>query len=157
MGVSLGPTGTRGAKRPVDAELNLIPFIDLLSVSILFLLMTAVWVDISKMSAFSQAGGETTVQHSDVSSPTQQRETRDWDVLVTRQGIEVVQDRRSLGRFSPEEFPEAVVGLKSRLSNAEEAEISLRAADNVLYQDVIIALDGLFTAELFNVSIGGLN
>ena len=38
-------TGGRG-KKGLNAELNLVPFIDLLSMCICFLLMTAVWVQI---------------------------------------------------------------------------------------------------------------
>lgn len=47
MGVSVGGGGGRGRK--VNAELNLVPFIDLLSVCIVFLIATAVWVEISSM------------------------------------------------------------------------------------------------------------
>ena len=46
MGVSVEGKG-RGRK--VNAELNLVPFIDLLSVCITFLIATAVWVELSSM------------------------------------------------------------------------------------------------------------
>lgn len=48
MGVSVGGGGG-GRGRKVNAELNLVPFIDLLSVCITFLIATAVWVEISSM------------------------------------------------------------------------------------------------------------
>lgn len=48
MGVSVeGGKGGRGRK--LNAELNLVPFIDLLSVCITFLIATAVWVELSSM------------------------------------------------------------------------------------------------------------
>jgi biopolymer transport protein ExbD len=39
----------KGGKRPLDVEFNLVPFIDLLSVLISFLLVVAVWTQISAM------------------------------------------------------------------------------------------------------------
>lgn len=46
------------AKRHLDFELNLIPFIDLLSTCICFLLMTAVWTQIGTMDAKQAVGGQ---------------------------------------------------------------------------------------------------
>jgi biopolymer transport protein TolR len=40
---------TKGRRRKVDAVLNLVPFIDLLSVCITFLIATAVWVELSSL------------------------------------------------------------------------------------------------------------
>src|SRR6185295_17411548 len=41
-GLDLGSGGKRG-KKPLDTAINLIPFIDLMAVTIAFLLITAVW------------------------------------------------------------------------------------------------------------------
>lgn len=43
-------TNTKGTKRDLNAELNLVPFIDLLSMCICFLLMTAVWIQVSSLT-----------------------------------------------------------------------------------------------------------
>lgn len=42
---------SNGSKKPVDFQLNLIPCIDLLSVLISFLLMTAIWTEVAKIEA----------------------------------------------------------------------------------------------------------
>lgn len=47
MGVSVA--GGKGRGKSVNAELNLVPFIDLLSVLITFLLSVAVWIELSSM------------------------------------------------------------------------------------------------------------
>lgn len=47
MGVSV--EGGKGGKKSVAANLNLVPFIDLLSTLITFLIATAVWVELSSM------------------------------------------------------------------------------------------------------------
>jgi biopolymer transport protein TolR len=46
------------AKRHLDFELNLIPFIDLLSTCICFLLMTAVWTQVGTVDAKQAVGGQ---------------------------------------------------------------------------------------------------
>jgi biopolymer transport protein TolR len=56
-GMDLG-TGGKGKKKPLDAAINLVPFIDLMAVTISFLIMTAVWTQISRLQV-SQAGAPT--------------------------------------------------------------------------------------------------
>src|SRR5690348_7177563 len=56
-GVDVGPQG--GAKRAKNSDINMIPFIDLLMVTIAFLLITAVWVTNSRISANADVPGQT--------------------------------------------------------------------------------------------------
>jgi biopolymer transport protein ExbD len=49
-GVDTGGGG-KGGKRSVDQEINMIPFIDLLMVTISFLLITAVWSSMARLNA----------------------------------------------------------------------------------------------------------
>ena len=49
MGVSIDTGGGKGGKKPLDAELNLVPFIDLLVCCICFLLITAVWTQMARI------------------------------------------------------------------------------------------------------------
>ena len=156
MGVSID-TGGKGGRKGVDAELNLIPFIDLLSVCILFLLMTAVWVQISKMSAFSQPSGQATISHSEVSSITEAKETRDFDVLIRTTGVEVLEDGKSLGQFKIETFKDTLIQMKPRFAKIANPKISLRAADDVIYENMITVLDALFTEKYTNITVGGMN
>lgn len=53
MGVSV----ESGGGRKMNFELNLVPFIDLLSVQITFLLATAVWVEIASLPVDQETGG----------------------------------------------------------------------------------------------------
>src|ERR1700722_1557310 len=52
------PEGGRGKgkKKALDAVINVVPFIDLLSCCLAFLLITAVWTQVSKLTV-QQAGG----------------------------------------------------------------------------------------------------
>jgi len=154
MGVSIDQGGGKGRKS-VDSELNLIPFIDLLSVCILFLLMTAVWVHISKMSAFSQPSGEALISHSEVSSINQAKEERDYDFLIRTSGVEIKQDGRTLGQFDLTQLEAKMDQIKKQGGAAFDPKISLRSADDVVYDDVIYVLDQIFTRGWTKVTVGG--
>lgn len=54
-GVDVGGEG--GKKKATNAEINMVPFIDLLMCTIAFLLITAVWVTNSRMNADAQVPG----------------------------------------------------------------------------------------------------
>jgi biopolymer transport protein ExbD len=54
-GIDVGGSG--GAKRATNSDINMIPFIDLLMVTIAFLLITAVWVTNSRLEANAQVPG----------------------------------------------------------------------------------------------------
>jgi biopolymer transport protein ExbD len=50
-------TGGHGGRRAVDSEINMIPMIDLLMVTISFLLITAVWSHMARINADAQVPG----------------------------------------------------------------------------------------------------
>jgi biopolymer transport protein ExbD len=50
-------SGGKGGKRPTNSDINMVPFIDLLMVTIAFLLITAVWVTNSRINADAQVPG----------------------------------------------------------------------------------------------------
>ena len=52
-----GGGGGKGKRRATDSEINMIPMIDLLMVTISFLLITAVWVHSQRMQADAQVPG----------------------------------------------------------------------------------------------------
>ncbi|HEX9105127.1 MAG TPA: biopolymer transporter ExbD, partial [Polyangia bacterium] len=71
------PTAARG-RRALDATLNLVPFIDLLSCCIAFLLITAVWTTLARLDV-APAGGAGDVEDARPASPS-------WTMYVARDG-----------------------------------------------------------------------
>lgn len=55
-GVDVGSGG--GSRRAASSELNMIPFVDLLMVTVAFLLITAVWVQSARLNATASVPGE---------------------------------------------------------------------------------------------------
>ncbi|HEX3771870.1 MAG TPA: biopolymer transporter ExbD [Polyangiaceae bacterium] len=93
-GVDVGGGGG-GKRKSLDSEINMIPMIDLLMVTISFLLITAVWTHMARINADAQVPGP---PRPDVEvTPTQPEkqlniEMRDGDkfVLVWKQGSTTV-------------------------------------------------------------------
>src|SRR5438094_9159111 len=71
----------KGGKKALDAELNLVPFIDLLSCCISFLLITAVWTQIAGLQ-ISSSGGPPDPQQK-------QEQTIDVKLLLTEKGYQL--------------------------------------------------------------------
>src|ERR1700760_3349841 len=68
----------KGGKKALDAELNLVPFIDLLSCCISFLLITAVWTQIAGLQVASSGGPPDPVQKNE--------NTIDVKLMLTEKG-----------------------------------------------------------------------
>ena len=71
----------KGGRRSVDSEVNMIPFIDLLIVSISFLLITAVWSHMGRVNANAQVPGPP--------RPDEEREDVEPEKMLT---VEMKQD-----------------------------------------------------------------
>ena len=57
MSVSVD-TGGKSGKKPLNAELNLVPYIDLLTCMVAFLLITAVWTQLARLQAQQKGQGQ---------------------------------------------------------------------------------------------------
>src|SRR5215468_5492249 len=93
-GVDVGGGGG-GKRRSLDSEINMIPFIDLLMVTISFLLITAVWSHMARLNADAQVPGPPrpdTEQEKKEPEKILHVEMRQPDkfVLVWKQGATVV-------------------------------------------------------------------
>jgi biopolymer transport protein TolR len=64
---SAGPSPSSGRKKSLDAEVNLVPFIDLLSMCICFLLMTAVWMEVGSVNVKQSLGTEAPADNKQLS------------------------------------------------------------------------------------------
>lgn len=59
-----GVPAASGRRRSLDAEINLVPFIDLLSMCICFLLMTAIWIELGSIPIKQILGTEAAASSS---------------------------------------------------------------------------------------------
>jgi biopolymer transport protein ExbD len=144
MGAAVG-TDSKGS---VNVELNIVPFIDLMSCLTAFLLVAAVWVNIAQINI--QPKGKT----RDTSNVQEDNETVILSVLVQSDKIWVglsrvneFQDIPKLasGEHDWEKFESTVKQHKTSAFFADRADIEIAAESTVQspvkYQDVIHAMD----------------
>lgn len=139
MGASVG---TDSGKKSVDVELNVVPFIDLMSCLTAFLLATAVW------SAYSQIN----IKPKGIGRKTEQKmETEEKifaSILVTKNEIWAgltVGDRRQIRKEGESHdwagLEETLKEFKALPNFANRADIEIAADDEVVYQTIISAMD----------------
>ena len=152
----------RNNKETPDYQLDLTPFISLLSVCICFLLLTVTWFQVGALSVKQAQGGEP-------ESRTKKEEpSRLWIYMNPKKQIEVYVKRggRSLSRklisntkntnteeldWNFQTFYKHIVQLKKSYSDLEEVFI-LPSAD-ILYENIVKVMDELRQEELFSIGL----
>ena len=147
MGAGATIVPSRGGKRPLDAAFNLVPFIDLLSCCISFLLITAVWTQVASMkvegreSACSECGTDTPakVPRLVVAPSGYSFQSAAGDAIdIPRRGEAV--DR---GRLA-----EVLHG-----QTVPDKAIDVRVDDGIRYEDIVQAMDVAKAAGFGAVSV----
>jgi biopolymer transport protein ExbD len=165
----------RGLRRALDSEINMIPMIDLLMVTISFLLITAVWTHMSRLEARANVPGADTPPCSDgcPSEKILHVEMRDPTkfLLTWRQGSSVVatseamRDERVqvLGRARVVRYPGLAEKLRQEWSAsglhrdpADRAmdRIVLHTDDATPYPSIVGAMDAVHGVSR-RVNVGG--
>jgi biopolymer transport protein TolR len=134
----------------LDFELNLIPFIDLLSVCICFLLLTAVWLNVGSMDVKQAIGGQ--AQAETKKQPTL------WVHIVGSGQLNLeLQDSSNVPAqyqkmsVKSTEFKTAVAQLKKLQPNLSLALIRPQAA--TIYEDIIDLMDNLKSIGLKDLGV----
>jgi biopolymer transport protein ExbD len=139
MGVSLPQGGGRGGKRGLGADLNLVPFIDLMSTCITFLLATAVWTQTSTID-IEQAIGEPPPAEPD------KKPINPLMVHISDGGVWLGRETAN-GKFVPR-LPTGYdwdsIDRELKADHAQfptETQCTIRTDDGVVYEHMIKALD----------------
>ena len=145
--------GQGGRKSNVD--LNLVPFIDLMSVCIIFLLITAVWTQVSMIQLGSSVYSKKTSDEPVIPPPFSEVVLR-VDVLPEGfrllVGTDLVQiPKLSAGNYDKDNLVARLEKVKERYPDKVDGIASVR--DNVYYKHLIEAMDALLIAGFPQVSI----
>jgi biopolymer transport protein ExbD len=151
-GMDLGQGG-KGGKKPLDTAINLVPFIDLMAVTISFLIMTAVWTQIGRLQVSS--GGS--------SEPTEEQDTKTVPVTLLLTEKEI---RLSAGGSAFDPIPITrdtknkidLTKLNAKLKELkvqlpDQSALTLQTEDTVRYEDLVRVIDEVIGAGLPNVSV----
>ena len=152
--------GGKKKKKSLDAVINVVPAIDLLSCCITFLLYTAVWTQISRLQVQQLGTGApepTTAEQKQTLLVTLAMGERGYN-LSTSAGTSV--DIPTLGRdadgkirFDLKALGDHLKTLKGNYPDA--AAITVQAEDTVSYGDLVQVIDSAIGAGLVSVSVSG--
>ncbi len=151
------PSGKGRKKKALDAVINVVPAIDLLSCCISFLLFTAVWTQISRLQAQSGGAG------GPPPTPEQQKQLV-VTVSLTEKGLNVTtsagmaSDIPSAGR-TPDGGP--VYDLRAlaqklkqlKVEYPDQSAVTVAADDSILYSDLVKVIDTCVGAGLSAVAV----
>jgi len=153
-GMDLGNSG-KGGKKPLDAAINLVPFIDLMAVTISFLIMTAVWTQIGRLQV-SQAGGPSAEE-----TPPSEVKTVQLTLAITPEELKLTADqstfepiplsRDSNGKLDLVKLTERFKQLKEQFP--DQAAITLQTDDKVRYDVLVRIIDECLGSGLPQVSV----
>src|SRR5579872_2807394 len=85
MGVAV-ESGGKAGKKSVNADLNLVPYIDLLTCMVAFLLITAVWSQLARLEAHQKGQGQ-------AGEDTPPEKVFKLAVVVTAEGFNIIADQ----------------------------------------------------------------
>lgn len=148
-GMDLG-TGGGGKKKALDAAVNLVPFIDLMAVTIVFLILNSVWTQLGRLQVASSGSGEGPPPvHAPVALALGEKTFEltvggavVGSVNVTRDGD---------GRLQLDELSKKLAAVKAQLP--EQPAITVRAVDGLSYDDLVRVIDACIGSEFPSISV----
>lgn len=151
-GAAPTPTG-KGGKKPLDASINLVPFIDLLSCCISFLLITAVWTQLARMDVTQK--GQGAAGSTDEKPPEPQVQLT---LFIDKDGYTFA---KSTGETTPipmqgDDYD--YVKLADTLKDAKSAypdknDIQIKADDEVIYNKIVRTMDIVLSAKFPDIGL----
>ena len=140
--------------RKVNIELNLVPFIDLMSVLITFLLITAVWTQVQMIQMGSSFYGKKTEEQLVEPTPNMDVVLR-VDVKPTGYILTVGKQVISLPKLDVTNYDDS--GLSAQLQRVkqlypEKVDASIAVADEIPYEVVIKAMDNILLTGFVSIN-----
>lgn len=152
--------GGKGGKKSLDVAINLTPFIDLMAVTISFLIMTAVWTQIGRLQV-SQAGGPATEEEQ---QQEQQTKTVQLTLYITPTELKLTADETAFDpipvtrdpkqRLDLVKLTERIKELKTQLP--DQTAITLQTDDKVRYEDLVRIIDECMGSGLPQISVSAM-
>jgi len=150
-GAAPTPSG-KGGKKPLDAQINLVPFIDLLSCCISFLLITAVWTQLARMDVQQKGQGA-------AGSESENKEPQvNLTVFVDKDGY-IFQKSTGESTNIPlkgddYDYPKLQEILnKAKVDYPEKNDISVKADDAIIYDKIVRTMDIVLNAKFPDIGL----
>src|SRR3954464_7667821 len=149
MGVSVD-SGGKGGKKSVNAELNLVPYIDLLTCMVAFLLITAVWSQLARLQVTQKGQGQ-------AGEDTPPEKVFKLQVVVTSEGYNIIadQDQQPLPkRGEAYDFEKLGAELKKiKDLHPDKPDVQIMSEDAIKFEVLVKTMDQAMTARFPDVSL----
>jgi biopolymer transport protein ExbD len=149
MGVSVD-TGGKGGKKSVNADLNLVPYIDLLTCMVAFLLITAVWSQLARLEAHQKGQGQ-------AGEDTPPEKVFKLVVLVNDSGFNLVadQDQQPIPKkgdsYDYEKLGDELKKIKD--THADKTDIQVASDDAVKFETLVKTMDTALSSRFPDISL----
>ncbi len=142
--------------KSVNVELNLVPFIDLMSVCIIFLLITAVWTQVSMIQLGTSIHSKKIDEKTPPPSPPQADIPFVVNILNSGYAITLGSERimipiKKSGVYSHEDFLKSVREIKQIYP--DKIDVVISSQNNLLYKDLVMVMDLLLEVGFTGMTI----
>jgi biopolymer transport protein ExbD len=148
MSVSIQPG--KGAKKSLNVELNLVPYIDLLTCMVAFLLITAVWTQLARLSAQQKGQG----QAGEETPPEIQTKIV---VVVSQEQFNLVvgPDQTPIPKKGSDyDFEKLAAELKkAKDAHPDKNDVQVASEDNIVFDTLIRTMDTVLSARFPDISL----
>jgi biopolymer transport protein TolR len=149
MSVSVD-TGGKSSRKSLNAELNLVPYIDLLTCMVAFLLITAVWTQLARLQAQQKGQG----QAGEETPPELQVKIV---VVVNQEGFNLVvgQDQTPIPKKGNDyDFERLAAELKkAKDAHADKNDVQVASEDQIQFDTLIRTMDTAITSRFIDISL----
>lgn len=149
MSVSVD-TGGKSGKKSVNADLNLVPYIDLLTCMVAFLLITAVWSQLARLEAHQKGQGQ-------AGEETPPDKVFKLVVLVNDSGFNLVadQDQQPIPKkgdaYDYEKLADELKKIKD--THADKTDIQVASDDAIKFETLVKTMDTALSARFPDISL----
>src|SRR3954447_23869629 len=148
--MSVSIQGGKSRRKSLNADLNLVPYIDLLTCMVAFLLITAVWTQLARLSAQQKGQG----QAGEETPPQQQVKIV---VIVNQEGFNLVvaQDQTPIPKKGTEyDFEKLGTELKKvKDAHPDKNDVQVASEDQVVFDTLIRAMDTCLSNRFPDISL----
>src|SRR3954468_5098164 len=150
MSVSVD-SGGKGGKKSVNADLNLVPYIDLLTCMVAFLLITAVWSQLARLEAHQKGQGQ-------AGEDTPPEKVFKLVIVVNSEGYNLVadQDQQPIPKRTAEVYDyEKLAGELKKMKDAhpDKNDVQIASEDAIKFEVLVRTMDVALTARFPDVSL----
>jgi len=149
MSVSV-ESGNKSGKKPLNADLNLVPYIDLLTCMVAFLLITAVWSQLARLNVHQKGQGQ-------AGEDTPPEKVFKLIVLVNGEGFNLVadQDQQPIPKkgeqYDFEKLSDELKKIKD--GHPDKTDVQVASEDTIKFETLVKTMDAAMTARFPDVSL----